>query len=134
MKEVIIIFSILFFIMFSYSGVTKITSFQDKVNTLYKKLDSNVPISLLNFAMVCVIFLEILGPIIIISRLIAGKKSSEILKTLSNITFGFFILFLIVVTLLYHPFSKDKPIPFFSNLTTLSGMVLLFIISNSDIY
>ena len=133
MREAIITFSILFFVMFFYSGVTKITSFPGKVDTLYKKLDSKVPTSLLNFAMVCVILLEILGPIIIISRLIAGKKSPETLKTLSNITFVFFILFLIVVTLLYHPPSLDKPIPFLSNLTTLSGMVLLLIISNSDI-
>ena len=129
----VIIFSILFFVMFFYSGVTKITSFQDKVTTLDKKLNSKLPISLLNFAMVCVIFLEIVGPIIIISRMILGEKSPEILKMLSNITFVLFILFLIVVTLLYHPFSWDKAIPFLSNLTTLSGIVLMFIISNSNL-
>jgi len=119
--------------MFFYSGVTKITSFQDKVNTLDKKLNSKLPMSLLNFAMVCVIFLEIVGPIIIISRMILGEKSPEILKILSNITFVLFILFLIVVTLLYHPFSPEKAIPFLSNLTTLSGIVLMFIISNSNL-
>ena len=129
----VIIFSILFFVMFFYSGVTKITSFQDKVTTLDKKLNSKLHISLLNFAMTCVIFLEIVGPIIIISRMILGEKSPEILKMLSNITFVLFILFLIVVTLLYHPFSWDKAIPFLSNLTTLSGIVLMFIISNSNL-
>ena len=133
MNITVIIFSILFFVMFFYSGITKIISFQDKVNTLYKKLDSKVPISLLNLAMVCVILLEILGPIIIISRLITDKNSPEILKTLSDITFYIFILFLIVVTLLYHPFSADKPIPFLSNLTTLAGIGLMFVISNSNL-
>ena len=129
----VFIFSILFFVMFFYSGITKITSFQDKVNTLDKKLNSKLPISLLNLAMACVIFLEIIRPIIIISRMILGEKSPEILKILSDITFALFILFLIVVTLLYHPFSWDKPIPFLSNLTTLSGISLMFIISNSNI-
>jgi hypothetical protein len=133
MREAIITFSILFFIMFFYSGVTKITSFNDKVGTLYKKLDSRFPIDLLNFGMICVILLEIIGPIIIIARLIEGEKSSETLKNLSDITFYLFITFLIVVTLLYHPFSADKPIPFLSNLSTFSGMGLMFIISNMDV-
>ena len=139
MQEAIITFSTLFFLMFFYSGITKITSFEEKVNTLNKKLDSILPFLipkyLINIAMVYVILLEIIGPIIIISRLILGDKSPKLLKQLSDAVFIHFILFLIIVTPLYHPFSWDKPIPFLSNLTTLSGIVLMFIISNKiDLY
>ena len=130
MREVIIIFSILFFVMFVYSGISKIPTFDEKVKTLDSKLDNTVSESLLKLGMFCVIVLEIVGPIIIVRRLIEGKNSSRRLIILSNFTFFCFILFLMVVTVLYHPLSFDKPIPFLSNLTTLSGIVLMFVISN----
>jgi hypothetical protein len=131
MREVIIVFSILFFVMFFYSGITKIPTFDEKVKTLDKKLYYTLPEFLLKFGMICVIVLEIVGPIIIIRRLIEGENSSKSLILLSNFTFLCFVLFLMVVTVIYHPLSFDKPIPFLSNLTTLSGIVLMCVISNS---
>jgi len=130
---IIILSTILFFTMFMYSGIDKIKYFNDKVNTLNAKLDSKFPIKLLNFGMGCVIVLEIIGTLIILSRIIMGKNSPHILNIFSNITFILFILFLIAVTLLYHPFSSKKPIPFLSNCTTIAGLIFLFIISNSDL-
>jgi hypothetical protein len=130
---IIILSTILFFIMFMYSGIDKIKYFNDKVNTLNTKLHSRFPINLLNFGMGCVIVLEIIGTLIILSRIIMGKNSPHILNIFSNITFILFILFLIVVTLLYHPFSSKKPIPFLSNCTTIAGIIFLFILSNSDL-
>ena len=133
MREEIIIFSILFFVMFLYSGISKIPAFEEKVKTLDKKLYNTLPQSLLKFGMFCVIVLEIVGPIIIISRLIQGENSSRALIILSNFTFLCFVLFLMVVTVIYHPLSFDKPIPFLSNLTTLSGVLLMCVISNSNL-
>jgi hypothetical protein len=133
MYTIIIIFTIVFFIMFFYSGVDKIINFNDKVDTLYKKLDSKIGLSLLKLAMICVILLEIVGPIIILLRIILAKKSPAIVNLLSNITFALLILFILIVTLLYHPFSFSKPIPFLSNCTTLAGIVFLLIISNSNL-
>ena len=133
MHTIIIIFTIVFFIMFFYSGVDKIINFNDKVDTLYKKLDSKIGLSLLKFAMICIILLEIIGPIIILLRIILAKKSHVIVNILSNIMFVLLILFILIVTLLYHPFSFNKPIPFLSNCTTLAGIIFLLIISNSNL-
>ena len=129
-----ILFGILFFTMFVYSGVDKIKSFTDKVNTLNIKLNYNFSIKFLNFIMGCVIALEILGPIIILLKIILGKNSPKILNIFSNIVFGLFILFLIVATFIYHPFSLEKPIPFLSNCTTFSGIIFLLIITNSNLF
>ena len=132
-RFIIILFTILFFIMFIYSGIDKIKYFSDKVNTLNTKLKSMFNIKLLNIAMACIIALEILGPIIILLRIILGENSPIILNILTNIVFVLFILFLVVVTLIYHPFSLEKSIPFLSNCSTLSGLIFLFIISNSNL-
>lgn len=134
MQKIIIIASILFFIMFIYSGYDKIIHFNDKIKSLDSKISKYIklPEILLKFGMILVIILEIIGPIIILSRMILGKNSPNILKILSNITFVCYILFLIVVTLIYHP-PNDKIIPFLSNCTTLGGIILMFIVSNSSL-
>lgn len=129
----IIFFTIVFFIMFVYSGIDKIKYFNDKVNTLNTKLNSIFPLKFLNFVMGCVIALEIIGPVIILLRIILGKNSPDILNIFSNIIFVLFIVFLLVVTPIYHPFSLQKPIPFLSNCTTLASIVFLLILTNSDL-
>jgi uncharacterized membrane protein YphA (DoxX/SURF4 family) len=113
-----------------YSGFDKILSFDKKVCGLKKKI--NLPIPILNLAMFLVILLEIFAPLIIIRRLYCGKSSSRFLKYISNMMFKLLLLFLLVVTFLYHP-PTDKMIPFLSNCTTFSGVIFLFILSNSDI-
>jgi membrane-anchored protein YejM (alkaline phosphatase superfamily) len=120
--------------MFVFSGYDKIIHFNDKVKSLNNKLLKYIklPDSLLKIGMILVILLEIIGPIIILSRIILGKNSPNILKIFSNITFICYILFLIVVTFIYHP-PNDKTIPFLSNCTTLAGIILMFIVSNSEI-
>lgn len=133
MRNIIIAASILFFIMFVYSGYDKIVYFNSKITSLNNKLSKyNLPNSILKFGMILVILLETLGPIIILLRMILGKNSPNILKILSNVTFVCYILFLIVVTLIYHP-PNDKIIPFLSNCTTLGGIILMFIVSNSTL-
>ena len=129
-NESLLIFSVIFFAMFIYSGFDKMLSFDNKVRGLKKKID--LPINILDLAMFLVIFLEIFAPLIIILRLYYGKSSSQILKTMSDMMFILLLLFLVVVTFLYHP-PADKMIPFLSNCTTFSGVIFLFILSNSDI-
>jgi len=120
--------------MFIYSGYDKIIHFNDKIKSLDSKISKYIklPEILLKFGMILVIILEIIGPIIILSRMILGKNTPNVLKILSNITFVCYILFLIVVTLIYHP-PNDKIIPFLSNCTTLGGIILMFIVSNSSL-
>jgi len=126
--------SIVFFIMFIYSGYDKIINFSDKIKSLDNKLSKyiNLPESVLEFGMKLVILLEIIGPIIILYRMILGNDAPDILKILSIFTFICFILFIIVVTLIYHP-PNDKIIPFLSNCTTLSGIIIMFVVSESSL-
>ena len=117
--------------MFIYSGIDKIINYKKKVQSLKEKI--NVSDILLNIGMICVILLEIFAPLIIITRLFIGEKSPRTLKLLSNVMFGLLILFMIVVTLIYHPPSKSKLIPFLSNCTTFAGIIFLYILSNSEL-
>jgi hypothetical protein len=119
--------------MFLYSGIDKIQHFNDKIKTLDDKFKNNISTPVLKMGMILVILLEIIGPIIIISRLILAENSPKVLNILSNITFIGFIIFIILVTILYHPFSFNKPIPFLSNCSTLAGIIFLFVISNSNL-
>ena len=112
---------VLFFIMFVYSGINKIFSFQKKVNVLQKK--TKLPLLINQLGMIGVIILEILGSAIIIMYYLNPNLIS---KLLVNIVKLLFLLFLIVVTLLYHPPSRKKMIPFLSNLTTFSGLLYMF--------
>jgi len=131
-RIIIILASLIFYIMFIYSGYDKIINFSDKIKSLDNKLSKYIklPESILDLGMTLVIILEIFGPIIILARMILGKDASYELKILSDITFICFILFIIVVTLIYHP-PNDKIIPFLSNCTTLSGVIIMFVVSNS---
>ena len=113
----------LFFIMFIYSGINKIFSFNNKTKTLQKKI--NLPYSICALGMGLVILLEIIGPLIIYYNFLNPSK----LKELTKATYLCFLLFLIVVTIIYHP-PTDKMIPFLSNVTTFSGLMYLY----SDIY
>jgi hypothetical protein len=120
--------------MFIYSGYDKIINFSDKLKSLDNKLSKyiNLPESVLEFGMTLVILLEMIGPFIILARIILGNDAPDILKILSNFTFICFILFIIVVTLIYHP-PNDKIIPFLSNCTTLSGIIIMFVVSESSL-
>lgn len=117
--------------MFIYSGIDKIIKYESKVETLYSKLDKKLPSWLLNLSMVLVILLEILGSLIIILRvlLIKNPNLSKILLPLSNVVLILFLLFLIIVTSIYHPPNKGM-IPFLSNCTTFGGLLVLGILLN----
>jgi uncharacterized membrane protein YphA (DoxX/SURF4 family) len=128
----LVIATILIFIMFIYSGIDKIINFNSKVQTLDTKLDKKFPLWLVNLSMFLVILLEIVGSVIIILRVLYLKNPevSRILLPLSNAVLILFLLFLIIVTALYHPPNKGI-IPFFSNCTTFGGIAVLGILLNN---
>jgi uncharacterized membrane protein YphA (DoxX/SURF4 family) len=115
---------LLFFIMFIYSGFGKITSFQKKTKGLSKKTGFPYPIN--ELGMIGVILLEIIGSIIIVSYFLDKEKTQKyITKQYLRYICLLFIAFMIVVTPLYHPPHKQI-IAFLSNVTTTSGLLLIY--------
>ena len=110
---------VLFFIMFVYSGIRKIPNFVKNTKGLSKKTGLPFPIN--EMGMIGVILLEIIGSLIIVYYFLGGNVSKEIVKRICEI----YLLFLIVVTFLYHP-PTDKMIPFLSNVTTFGGLLLIY--------
>ena len=108
-------------IMFIYSGFTKIFNFTKKVNTLQKK--TSLPHSLNVIGMVLVIILEIVGSVLL---LVDGfNKNTYVSKDIINMIYIQFMVFLVVVTMLYHP-PGTSMIPFLSNLTTLGAFAYIY--------
>ena len=111
---------LLFFIMFIYSGFTKIFDFNKTVNIL--KTKTNLPLIINQFGMICVIILEIFGSLILI---LDEYYPNIISKKITKFIYVIYMLFMIVVTLLYHPPGKTI-IPFLSNLTTFGGFLYIY--------
>jgi len=113
---------ILFFVMFIYSGIDKIFNFSKKVGVLSAK--TGLPLVISQLGMLGVIILELIGSALMILYFFKCKYVDyNLVKIINNL----FLLFLIVVTFLYHPPWKT-PIPFLSNLTTFAGLLLLKIL------
>lgn len=128
-SNIILIIALIFILpMFIWSGVNKILNFDKKVKTLGKKL-SFLPKFYCDFGMVMVIILEIIGSLILLYSAIFYNNRSPLLQTITNITLILFILFLIVVTFIYHPPGK-KIIPFMSNMCDIGAFILLFCLFN----
>ena len=125
--------------MFIYSGFNKIFNFNKKVFCLHKKM--NLPIILLDFAMILVIFLEVFGSIYLLYSSFYFKNKTDNDKTdnnndqitldITNYVLYCFLAFLVVVTVIYHPPFK-KWIPFLSNLCTFGGFMLILYLFNSE--
>lgn len=111
---------ILFFTMFIYSGFNKINGFEKKVLTLQTK--THLPYIINVFGMISVILLEIIGSFIMILHFLMNNLINIYLVKFTAILF---LLFLIVVTFLYHP-PTDKLIPFLSNMTTFGGLLYIY--------
>ena len=117
--KIILISIILFFVMFIYSGFSKIKNFQKKVSTLENK--TGLPHFINILGMFGVMSLEVFGSLIMIAHFYNPRLLPLKLTKLVSILF---ILFLVVVTILYHP-PWDKKIPFLSNLTTFAGLLII---------
>ena len=110
---------LLFFIMFIYSGFQKIITFPTKVKKL--KGITGLPSPINELGMIGVIILEIVGSLLIIYYFCGGEIDKTLIKRICEL----YLLFLIVVTFLYHP-PTDKLIPFLSNVTTFGGFLLIY--------
>ena len=111
---------ILFFTMFIYSGFNKIKGFEKKVLTLQEK--TQLPHIINVLGMIGVILLEIIGSFIMVLHFLINNLINIYLVKFTAILF---LLFLIVVTFLYHP-PTDKLIPFLSNMTTFGGLLYIY--------
>lgn len=120
----------LFQAMFLYSGSMKIINFEKKVQTLIKKIQETTSLVVSNSVamggMIGVIVLELVGSLTLIGYSIYSmhKMPSDSMKRTIQSVIVAFIVFVAIVTFIYHPWS-DKKIPFLSNMTTLSGFVLM---------
>jgi len=119
MLKLLSIYIVLFFTMFMYSGFSKIKNFHNKVTVLQNK--TNLPHIINVLGMFSVMTLEVFGSLIMIAHFYNPKLLPLKLTKLVSILF---ILFLLVVTMLYHP-PWDKKIPFLSNLTTFAGLLII---------
>ena len=108
-------------IMFIYSGFTKIFNFNKKVNILQKK--TSLPYSLNVIGMILVIILEIVGSVLLLVD--SFNKNTYVSKDIINMIYIQFMVFLVVVTMLYHP-PGTSMIPFLSNLTTLGAFAYIY--------
>lgn len=118
--EVVQVAVVLFFIMFIYSGINKILKFGDKVAMLGKK--TGLPRIINVLGMVGVIGLELIGSLLLILYFMEIKF---VTANLAKFVAFMYLLFLVVVTMLYHP-PWDKLIPFLSNVTTFAGLLLIY--------
>lgn len=110
-------------LMFLLSGINKIYTFGDTVNSLKQKVQYNFSDELYKLAILIVIALEIIAPIIVIYYSITGKRRTEAYYSVIGL-----IAFTIIATIIYHfpDFSNyKKSIPFWANISLLGGLLLL---------
>ena len=116
--------------MFIWSGINKIRLFERKVEILMKK--TGFPKIISSLGMIGVIILEIIGFIILIDYFFNFNKVSKLFnnyltsRELVQLVLLMILLFLIVVTPLYHPFDLKHPIPFLSNVTTFGLFLYVY--------
>ena len=129
-SNIILIIALIFILpMFIWSGVNKILNFDKKVKTLDGKLPIKLPRWMENTGMIAVLALEIFGSIILILSAFYYKNRPHFLQLLTNIVIVLFLIFLVVVTILYHPPGK-KMIPFLSNLCDFGAFILVLCLFN----
>ena len=130
-KEYILLLGyILILSQFIYSGFNKILYFNKKVNILQKKTHNFFPKLISEMGMVAVIILEILGSLGLLFLVFwniknKNSKQNDINKKIMIGILLAFILFILLATIIYHPPSKGKMIPFMSNISIMGIFVLL---------
>ena len=116
---------VLFFTMFVYSGVEKVRRFSQKTRVLQKKISDLIPgwpQCLSAAGMAGVVALEIVGSAVVVAAMVSG---TAVARRIARAVVWVYVAFVVVVTMLYHPPSRAKPVAFLSNLTTLGGFLLI---------
>ena len=109
--------------MFFVSGINKIFSFQETVDSLTNKIPFEIFSNLvINLVIMLVILLEIIAPLLIIYYFISGNYKKYAYYSVVSLS-----IFTILATILYHPpkFSYKKSLGFWSNMTLFGGLLLL---------
>lgn len=106
-------------IMFIWSGMNSLMNFDKKLISVHKK--TGWPIWMSKFGLGSVILLELIGMIALLDYyfgwgvLVKGNEQQK--KEIARHVVSHILIFLVVVTLLYHPLNMNNPVPFLSNLT-----------------
>jgi uncharacterized membrane protein YphA (DoxX/SURF4 family) len=108
--------------MFFVSGIDKIFSFQETVDSLTNKIPFEISSILVNLVIVFVILLEIIAPLLIIYYFISGNYKKYAYYSVISLC-----IFTILATILYHPpkFPYKKSLGFWANMTLVGGLLLL---------
>ena len=110
-------------LLFIYSGFNKIIKFDKKVNSIISK--TGVPKEIGMLGIIGVICLQIFGFIILMDYYtmnLLGLNKTMVFRVIELI-----MLFLIVVTQIYHPLKKgSSPIPFLTNLSILGLFIYVY--------
>lgn len=116
--------SVFITLLFFLSSFEKIYLFPKSTSKFAKKIGVSLPLAQVGIS--GAILLEMFAPLIIYAYTFTGMLS---LLPLFKMAIIALILFTIVVTALYHnPFKgKDKYYAFMSNLSTLGGLLALYI-------
>ena len=106
-------------IMFIWSGMNSLMNFDKKLISVHKK--TGWPIWMSKFGLGSVILLELIGMIALLDYyfgwgvLVKGDEQQK--KEIARHAVLHILIFLVVVTLLYHPLNMNNPVPFLSNLS-----------------
>lgn len=111
---------LIFFIYFIISGYNKTNNFKKVSKSLMNKL--NIPVLLSQILLFLAILLEVFGSLIIV----LNNLFFSFPEILMHFTYLTYLLFLLLVTFIYHPYKKD-PYKFLAN-TSLFAAILFFYI------
>ena len=111
---------LIFFIYFIISGYNKTNNFKNVSKSLMNKL--NVPILLSQILLFLAILLEVFGSLIIV----LNNLFFSFPEILMHFTYLAYLVFLILVTLIYHPYKKD-PYKFLANTSLFGGLLFFYI-------
>jgi uncharacterized membrane protein YphA (DoxX/SURF4 family) len=119
--------SILITLMFFLSGIEKIYTFSKTTMDFSSKI--NIPLFLSKLVISCVIVLEIIAPIIIISYTYTGLFNLLPWYKTALISL---IVFTLVATIMYHnPFQRKKHYyEFITHLSIIGGLFALYKLGN----
>ena len=116
--------AVLITLLFFLSGFEKIFYFAESTGKFAKKM--GFPLTLAQLIISCVIVLEIVAPSVIATYTFTGDPA---LVPFFKLSLTGLMVFTIIATLIYHnPFkNKEKYYAFMSNVSTLGGLILLYV-------
>jgi uncharacterized membrane protein YphA (DoxX/SURF4 family) len=124
--NILFLSSILITLLFFMSGIDKIKNFINVSKGFVKK--TNVPFFVAEIIIALVILLELIAPFIITFYAVNPSKNN-LFRPYAKLSILALIVFTLIATALYHfpPYGANY-YSFMSNLSTIGGLLLLYII------